>query len=205
MERLREFQRSCYIIFINLRKAYDSVNRAVLWNILQRAYSIPVKLINIIQALHNNTRASIRAYGKNSPEFDVGIGVWLGCVMAPVLFNLFFDVVTKLALQKHQQKHQQKGISLLYHLDEQKLVGGHRKFINELLLNNLMYADDIALLTDSKSDLEDMLRSFDSTCPALGLTVSTSETKLMTVLPPGQADPTVPVPLYSGEADIPSC
>ena len=124
--------------------------------------------------------------------------------MAPVLFNLFIDVVTKLA----QQNHQQKGIPLLYILDEKKLVGGRRKFTNKLLLNNLTYADDIALLADSKSDLEDMLRSFDSTCAALGLTVCISNAKLMTVLSPGQADCAdcadcaMPVALHSSEADV---
>ena len=140
----------------------------------------------------------MRAYGKNSPEFTVHTGVRQGCVMAPVLFNIFFDVVTKLSLQNHQQK----GLPLLYHLGEQKLVGGWKKFTNELLLNNMAYADDMVLLADSKSDLEEMLRSFDSTCSSMGLTISTARTKVLAFLPSGQTEPAIPFTLHPGEGDV---
>ena len=113
---------------------------------------------------------------------------WQGCVMAPVLFNIFFDVVTKLSLQNHQQK----GLPLLYHLGEQTLVGGRKKFTNELLLNNMAYADDMVLLADSKSNLEEMLRSFYSTCSTMGLTISTAKTKVLAFLPSGQTEPANP-------------
>ena len=74
MERSQEFRHPVYIAFIDLRKAYDSVNRAVLWNILQRGYNIPVKRISIIQILHNNTHASVTAYSKNSPSLICVLG-----------------------------------------------------------------------------------------------------------------------------------
>ena len=66
--------------------------------------------------------------------------------MVPVLFNIFFDVITKLSLQNHQQK----GLPLLYYLVEQKLVGGRKKFTNELLFNNMAYADYMVFLADPK-------------------------------------------------------
>ena len=47
-----------------------------------------------------------------------------------------------------------------------------------------------------------MLRSFDSTCEALGLAVNKSKTKLITVLPPGQTDPSMPFALHICKADI---
>ena len=184
MEKSQEFQHPLYMAYIDLRKAYDSVNRNALWYILQHGYSIPEKLFKIIRALHSDTRASVRAYGKNSPEFTVHTGVRQGCVMAPLLFNIFFDVVTKLSLQNHQQK----GLPLLYHLGKQKLVGGWKKFTNKLLFNNMAYADDMVLLADSKSDLEEILRSFDSTCSSMGLTISTAKTKVLAFLPSGQTE-----------------
>ena len=133
----------------------------------------------ITQAHHGDTCASVRAYGKNSPGFTVHTEIHRWCVMVPVLFNIFFDVITNLTLQNHQPK----GLPLLYHFGEQKLVGGRKKFTNELLLNNMAYADDMVLLADSKSDLEEMLRSFDSTCSSMGLTVSRAKTKVLAILP----------------------
>ena len=198
MEKSQEFRCPLYMAFIDFRKAYNSVNRNALWYILQHGYDIPEKLIKIIRALHSDTCASVKAYGKNSPEFAVHTGIHQGCVMVPVLFNIFFDIVTKLSLWNHQQK----GFPLLYHLGEQKLVGGQNKFTNKLLLNNMAYADDIVLLADSKSDLEEMLRSFDSTCSSMGLTVSTSKTKVLAFLPSGQTEPAIPLTLHPGDGDV---
>ena len=118
--------------------------------------------------------------------------------MALVLFNIFFEVVTKLALENHQQK----GLPLLYHLSQQKLVGGQKKFTKELLLSNMAYADDMVLLADSKSDLEEMSRMFHSTCSSMGLIVSTAKTKVLAVLPSGQTEPATPLALHPGGDDV---
>ena len=82
------------------------------------------------------------------------------------------------------------------------LVGGRKNFTNKLLLNNMAYSDDMVLLADSKIDLEGMLRSFDSTCSSMGLTVSTAKTKVLTFLPSGQTEPAIPLTLHSGEGDV---
>ena len=48
MEKAREFHRPLYICFIDLQKAYDSINREALWSILQSSYHLLAKLISII-------------------------------------------------------------------------------------------------------------------------------------------------------------
>ena len=55
MEKAREYHRPLYICFVDLRRAYDSVNREALWSVLQHCYHLPPKLLNIIKSLHNNT------------------------------------------------------------------------------------------------------------------------------------------------------
>ena len=102
MERAREFRSPLYACFIDLRKAYDSVNRNALWSVLKRCYHLPTKLISIIQALHENSTATVRAYGKTSQEFAVTTGVRRGCVLGLTLFDLFFDIVIRKALDIHQ-------------------------------------------------------------------------------------------------------
>ena len=52
MEKAREFHRPLYICFVDLRKAYDTVNHEALWSILQSSYRIPAKLLAVIQAVH---------------------------------------------------------------------------------------------------------------------------------------------------------
>ena len=58
------------IWFIVLRIAYDSIKREALWSILQ-SYHLPAKLIPIIQAVHDGSRAAVRVYGRVSESFHV--------------------------------------------------------------------------------------------------------------------------------------
>ena len=89
MDKAREYHHLLYAFFIELRKAYDSVNCESLWRILQNSYCLPSKLLSIIQALHE---AAVRAYGKISDKFPFTSGVRQGCVLAPTLFNFYFDI-----------------------------------------------------------------------------------------------------------------
>ena len=120
MEKAREFRRPLYICFIDLKKAYDSVSRAALWSVLQRSYRLPHKLLSIIRALHEDLKVAVRAYGKTSDEFAVTSGIRQGCVLAPTLFNLYFDAVIRMALDDHHS--QGRGVRVVY-LHDAKLVG----------------------------------------------------------------------------------
>ena len=50
---MKQHNMSLYVLFVDLVKAYDSVNRELLWEIL-KIYGVPLELVNIIIELHNN-------------------------------------------------------------------------------------------------------------------------------------------------------
>ena len=110
MEKAREYHQPIYACFIDLKKAYDSVYHESLWRILQHSYCLPPKLLSIIRALHEDSTAAVRAYRKLSDKFSVTSGVHQGCVLAPTLFNFYFDVAICMALEEHRQ--QGNGINL---------------------------------------------------------------------------------------------
>ena len=145
MEKAREFHKPIYICFIDLRKAYDSVNRNSLWTALQRSYGIPTKPISIIHTLHEHSVVAIRCYGKTSDEFAIRSGVRQGCVLAPTLFNLYFDVIIRMALENGQPKG--RGVRVAY-FHVAKLVGNRRKLQHEIIISGLEYTDDTALVAD---------------------------------------------------------
>ena len=71
MEKAHEYCSPLYMCFIDLEKAYDSVDGTALWEVLQCMNGLPRKLISIILSFHDSSSAAVRAYGKVSEEFVV--------------------------------------------------------------------------------------------------------------------------------------
>ena len=120
--KAREFRTSIYLAFVDLRKAHDSMNREALWAVLQGRYLLPEKLIKILRVLHQGTKGAVRGYGKVSKGFDITTGVRQGDVLAPDMFNLFFDAV----IEATSAEHPRSGVMMLYNLGNE-MVGSRKK------------------------------------------------------------------------------
>ena len=199
MEKARKLHQPIYTYFIDVRKAYDSVNRNSLWTVLQRSYGISTKLISIICALHEHSVDAIRCYGKNSDELAVTSTVHQGCVLAPTLFNLNFDVAIRMALENGQLKG--RGVRVTY-LHGAKLVDNHRKLQHEAIISDLEYANDMALVAEPWKDLKSMLDDVSLHCRDLGLTISCSKTKTLAVLPSDLYPKPVPINLFPDDDSV---
>ena len=60
----------------------------------------------------------------------------------------------------------------------------------ELALQDLEYADDMALISDSRGLLEELIQAMEVSCSEMGLTISAKNTKILAVHPavrPSQA------------------
>ena len=81
--------------FIDVTKAYDSVDRTLLWTVLAR-FGIPPRMLAVIRQFHDGMWACVRLDdGEWSDMFDVEQGLRQGCVLAPLLFNIFFAAVLR--------------------------------------------------------------------------------------------------------------
>ena len=82
-----------YVCFIDLTKAYDSVDRTLLWTVLAR-FGVPQIMISFIHQFHDDMRAYVRLDDRVcSKWFAVEQGLRQGCVLVPLLFNIFFAAV----------------------------------------------------------------------------------------------------------------
>ena len=76
--------------FIDLSKAYDSVNREAMMAVL-RKYGVPCHMVSLIEQLYAGTWCQVKMEGEVSERFEVKIGVRQGCVLSPILFNCYMD------------------------------------------------------------------------------------------------------------------
>ena len=90
MEKHLAVNRKVYCAFVDLEKAYDSVVRSKLGEVLAE-YDVEEWLLNVIRAMYVDSEACVRVDGEMSEWFGIRRGVRQGCVMSPWLFNVFMD------------------------------------------------------------------------------------------------------------------
>jgi hypothetical protein len=73
-------------LFIDFKKAYDSVKREVFYSILLE-FGIPKKLVRLIKMCLNETCSKIRICKLLSDTFPIQNGLKQGDALSPLLFN----------------------------------------------------------------------------------------------------------------------
>ena len=147
-----------YVAFVDLKRAFDSVNRASLFAALVRA-GLSGPFLNAIKAMYRSVVSCIRVNGDVSEFFNCPSGVKQGCILSPALFSLF---VNEIAVELETVgKH---GIQL-----QPGLV--------ELFL--LLFADDLALLASTSVGLQNQLNHLNALCKDHSLVINTEKTKIM--------------------------
>ena len=88
--------KSSFVAFIDLCKAYDSVNRDLLWNKLQRI-GISKKMIIMIKSLtvYDGVSCCVKLDNSHISDFFlITQGVRQGCILSPLLLNIFINDIT---------------------------------------------------------------------------------------------------------------
>ena len=78
-------------------------------------------------------------------EFLINVGVKQEDVLAPMMFNLYLDVVTRMALQQHKNL----GIQLEYCFNAPILFDYRCKLKEKVSIQNLAYADDLLIVSSN--------------------------------------------------------
>ena len=115
-------------VFMDLEKAYDTIDRHGMWKML-RMYGVGGKLLKAVQSFYLDSKVCVRVGNCVSEWFPVNVGLIQVCVMSPWLFNGVFREVNVTVLMKR--------LELLS-------ANGGRFEINQLLFTN-----DTALVADS--------------------------------------------------------
>ena len=147
-----------FLVFIDMKQAYDRVNRTKLFRKLT-SYQVPAKIIKIIMDQYDNIQNCVLTDEGRSAFFTTS----QGDPFSPRLFNLFImDVIQ------------------IFNLDSDPLfLQGHAIYI-------LCFADDLLLLAAGIEGLQISMDKLAHYCDIWGLEVNISKTKAMRIRKPGK-------------------
>ena len=157
-------KRPLYACFVDLQKAYDTVQHDMLWSKLE-SIEVGPRMLAAFQSLYSIGTLSMKVAGTAGQPRSQQMGVRQGCPLSPTLFGIFFD-----GLHDHLQScAPMSGMQL----------GSGR------WLSSLVYADDIVLLSWSPAGLQLLLNSVNDFCLGLGLVISPTKTEVVVFNGPG--------------------
>ncbi|CAG2209988.1 unnamed protein product [Mytilus edulis] len=81
---------STFAVFVDFKKAYDTVNRNLLFNDLNDL-GISKHFLCVIKAIYSQVECAIKLNGHMTEWFSVNSGLKQGCVLSPILFNIFIN------------------------------------------------------------------------------------------------------------------
>ncbi|MEW8546023.1 MAG: reverse transcriptase family protein [Candidatus Thiodiazotropha sp.] len=133
-------KQSTFAAFIDFSKAYDSIDRQILFQKLEYL-GLHGNIYNAIKSLYDEVKCCVRINGIKTAFFEVRCGLKQGCTLSTILFNLYVnDLVTRIN-------------SLNVGID----IGGEKVAV-------LLYADDLVLLAPTEHDLQTLLDELDNWC-----------------------------------------
>ena len=147
-----------YVAFVDLTKAFDSINRSKLWKIVSKT-GIKGKLYKNLLSMYQSVKACVRTNEGLTSFFNCPLGLKQGCLASPILFSIFIN-----ELATELENSNLRGVQLFPDLAE-------------ILL--LMFADDLALISDSIIGLQRLLNILHNFCVVRDLVVNTVKTKVV--------------------------
>ena len=133
-----------------------------------RHYGLPVKMVTLIRLFYMKFECSVILENGTSESFQVKSGVRQGCILSPVLFIILIDWIMR------------------------KSTAGHNRGIQWTMfdhLEDLDFADDIALLSTSRANMQAKMKSLNTYGQRTGLNINQKKTQAMHVNTPPPEPP----------------
>lgn len=115
--------------------------------------------LKIIRNLYWNQSATIKVDGEQTEDIQIQRGVRQGCIISPILFNIYSEQIFLEALEDAEE-----GIP-----------------INGTRLNNIRCADDTLIFADSAEGLQTLVNKVANVSRKYGLDINSKKTKCMLI------------------------
>jgi Reverse transcriptase (RNA-dependent DNA polymerase) len=120
------------VAFLDIKAAYDSVDRRFLYQALERM-GLPNDMIRVIRALSEGNHSRVVVNGRESSEFPHRAGVMQGSVLSPTLYSAFIN-----------------GLAV-------ELAAAGELSLGSTRLSTFLYADDMAIVADNQEEMQRLL------------------------------------------------
>ncbi|KAJ8456384.1 hypothetical protein ONZ51_g12159 [Trametes cubensis] len=132
-------------VFVDFKKAYDKVPHALLWVYLHQS-GVKGHFLEMLRKLYHRTEVSVRAGGGVSEPFDLKRGLRQGCLLSPILFDIFINMML-IDIGEHVVRWNRDLFT------EGVKVNGRNPYVRggifPVQIQGLKYADDVISLMDS--------------------------------------------------------
>lgn len=155
-KKLREKKGKVYLTFVDLKAAFDKLDRRPLWDAMKKR-GINQTMIKRVEEIYRETRCKVRVGGETSHEFWVDKGVRQGCPLSPTLFNIYVA-----DLKDTMRRGQDGGV-----------------VIGKAKIWSLGYADDVVLMAEDENGMKQMIERADRYFRKRKLEVNKEKTKIM--------------------------
>ena len=133
MDMYKREKKQLYLVFLDIEKAYDKMDRRSLMIVLEKL-GVPRKIKNLLKGMYENTKAKYIFGDIETDWVHLKKGVRQGCVLSPLLFNMYTEELSK--------RIKQEGLGI--------------KIGNEKL-GALLYADDVVLIAEDKDMAQELM------------------------------------------------
>ena len=164
-EGVRAKNQEATILFVDFAKAFDSINRGKMEQILLD-YGLPKETFEAIMMLYRNTKVKVHTPDGDTDYFDIVAGVLLGQTLAPYLFIICLDYVLRTSIDKIKD-------------NDFKLTKKRSRRYPAQTITDADYADDITLLANTPTQAKTLLHSLERAAAGLGLYVNAHKTEYM--------------------------
>ena len=150
---------------LDLRKAYPRVNKYAMWQILEK-YGMGQKCLRVVKDLHETTTYKVKSREGQSEPWTNNRGFREGCPSSPVLFNIFHQVVMRIATKKRKLNAEAMGeeMGLSYKWvpgssfpNEKRWETSQNSEAKRIRIDKGLFADDTTKI-GKKRELEEGLR-----------------------------------------------
>ena len=136
-----------FCAFVDYSKAFDSVNRAALWQKLVSC-NITGDCLRIIESMYQKAKSCVKTVNDNkmSKFFESFTGVRQGVNLSPVLFSLFLNDLNQFISQKYY------GLSSFSNSVSEMLSDNNVEVFLKVIV--LLYADDTMIFAENATELQ---------------------------------------------------